>query len=106
MRKLLPLILLIALVAVMAFGCTAEDALGAGISVFMIICYGILSIIGLLLFILWIVTIVDCAKRNNDEFPGGGDNMKVVWLLLIILLGYIPSIIYYFMVMKKMPRKK
>jgi uncharacterized membrane protein YqaE (UPF0057 family) len=32
--------------------------------------------------------------------------MKIVWLLLIIILGYIPSIIYYFMVMKKMPRKK
>jgi len=65
-----------------------------------------LGIIGLLLFVLWIVTIVDCAKRSNDEFPGGGDNMKLVWLLLIILLGYIPSIVYYFMVMKKMPRKK
>jgi len=106
MKRLIPLILLIALVATMAFGCTSEEAVGAGIGIFMMVCYGIMGIIGLLLFILWIITIVDCAKRNNDEFPGGGDNMKLVWLLLIILLGYIPSIVYYFMVMKKMPAKK
>lgn len=105
MKKIIPIFFLAALLIITAAGCTAEDALGAGISVFMIICYGILSVIGLLLFILWIITIVDCAKRNNDEFPGGGDSMKIVWLLLIILLGYIPSIVYYFMVMKKMPRK-
>ncbi|MCD4670802.1 MAG: PLDc N-terminal domain-containing protein [Actinomycetia bacterium] len=106
MKKLLLLILLVALVAVIVFGCTTEEAFGAGVGIFMIICYGIMGIIGLLLFILWIITIVDCAKRNNDEFPDGGDNMKIVWLLLIILLGYIPSIVYYFMVMRKMPGKK
>jgi heme/copper-type cytochrome/quinol oxidase subunit 2 len=106
MKKLLTLVSLIMLVAALVSGCTAEDAAVGGLGAFMIICYGILVIIGLLLFVLWIITIVDCAKRKNDEFPGGGDNIKVVWLLLIILLGYIPSIIYYFMVMKKMPRKK
>jgi heme/copper-type cytochrome/quinol oxidase subunit 2 len=106
MKRLIPLVLLAALIPLMLFGCTAEDAVGAGLSVFLIVCYGILGIIGLLLFVLWIVTIVDCAKRSNDEFPGSGDNMKLVWLLLIILLGYIPSIVYYFMVMKKMPRNK
>ena len=71
MKKLLSLILLVALVAVMVCGCTAEDAVGAGLGIFMVICYGILAIIGLLLFILWIVTIVDCAKRGNDEFQIG-----------------------------------
>jgi heme/copper-type cytochrome/quinol oxidase subunit 2 len=106
MKKLLPLALIIMSIAAGVPACRAEDAVGAGLSAFLIICYGILVIIGLLLFILWIITIVDCAKRKSGEFPGGGENMKVVWLLLIILLGYIPSIIYYFMVMKKMPRKK
>jgi len=111
MKKLLPPILLIALVAAMAFSCTAEDAAVAGISIFMILCWGILAIIGLLLLVLWIVMLVDCIKRSNDEFPGTGEDTKTIWLIVLIVtfvvnFWWIAAIVYYFVVMKKMPRKK
>jgi len=111
MKKLIPLVLLAALIPLMLFGCTAEDAVGAGISVFMIVCWGVLALVGLFLFILWIITLVDCIKRDNSEFPGSGENTKTIWLVVLIVtfvvnFWWVASIVYYFMVMKKMPRKK
>lgn len=113
MKKLLPILLMAALLIVMAAGCTAEDAVGAGLSVFLIVCFGVLGLVGLFLFIVWIVAIVDVAKRGNDEFPNATDNTKTIWLVVLIVtfvlgmgLSWIAAIVYYFMVMKKMPRKK
>ena len=111
MKRLLPLILLAALIPLLVFGCTAEDAAGAGFSVFMFVCWGVLALIGLFLFILWIITLVDCIKRGNDEFPGAGENTKTIWLVVLIVtfvvnFWWVAAIVYYFMVMKKMPRKK
>lgn len=111
MKKLLPLSFLIVLVAAIVSGCTTEDAIGAGVSIFMILCWGILAIIGILLLVLWIVTLVDCIKRSNDEFPGTGENTRTIWLIVLIVtfvvnFWWVASIVYYFVVMKKMPRKK
>jgi hypothetical protein len=111
MKRLIPLILLTALIPLLVFGCTAEDAVGAGVSVFMFICWGVLALVGLFLFILWIITLVDCIKRDNSEFPGAGENTKTIWLVILIVtfvvnFWWVASIVYYFMVMKKMPRKK
>ena len=113
MKKLLPILLLAALLVVMAAGCTTEDAVGAGVGVFLFVCFGILGIIGLFLFILWIVDLVDCIKRGNDEFPNAGENTRTIWLVVLIVTfvvgigsSWIAAIVYYFMVMKKMPRKK
>ena len=41
----------------------------------------------LLWFVLWIVAIVDCAKSNNPN--------KVVWIVVIILLPFLGSILYF-----------
>ena len=38
-------------------------------------------------FVLWIVAIVDCAKSNNPN--------KVVWIVVIILLPFLGSILYF-----------
>ncbi len=113
MKKLLLILLMAALLIVVVAGCTAEDAVGAGLSVFLIVCFGVLGLVGLFLFIVWIVAIVDVAKRGNDEFPNATDNTKTIWLVVLIVtfvlgmgLSWIAAIVYYFMVMKKMPRKK
>ena len=56
------------------------------------------------LFAFWIWMIVDCAKRKFK-----GDSDKVVWILVIVLLGIIGAAIYYFAVKsgdKKISRKK
>jgi hypothetical protein len=38
-------------------------------------------------FVLWIVAIVDCAKSSNPN--------KVVWIVVIILLPFLGSILYF-----------
>jgi len=45
----------------------------------------------LLSFVVWIAAIVDIAKSRFDSGA-----TKVVWLLLVIFLGVIGAIIYYF----------
>ncbi len=44
-------------------------------------------LIGLLCFIFWIVALVDCLKGNNSN--------KVLWVLLIVLLPFLGTILYF-----------
>lgn len=88
----------------------AERAIGYGLAGFWIFCSVIGVLISLFLFVIWILMIVDCAKRANDEFPGGGENAKTIWLVLLIAswvigLWWVAAIVYYFIVKRKMPRK-
>lgn len=64
----------------------------------------ILMAVFVFLFVFWILMIIDCAKR---EFKG--ENDKVVWILVLVFLGFIGAIIYYFVVKvndKKSVKKK
>jgi hypothetical protein len=96
--------------------CTTEDASAAAIGTAtagfagmmgIFICLYVLAFVaGIFLFVVWIIALVDCAKRENLEFPSPSENSKVLWILIIVLSGGVGAIIYYFLVMKKMPRKK
>jgi len=55
----------------------------------------IILLLSLLIFVGWIWMIIDCAKRNRFR---SGD--RVVWILLLVLLGPIGMVLYYFMVMR------
>ncbi|MEK6920964.1 MAG: PLDc N-terminal domain-containing protein [Nanoarchaeota archaeon] len=68
-----------------------EDAFGVTMILFMF--FGIMLVI--LTIIFWIWTIIDVARRDFKN-----SNERLIWLLLIILLGIIPSIVYYFVVMR------
>ncbi len=88
-----------------------SDAVGLGIGAFAIICWVVFALIGLFLFIVWIIAIVDCAKRKKEEFPSDAENAKTIWLVILIAswavgLSWLAAILYYFMVMKKKPRNK
>ena len=48
------------------------------------------------LFVFWILMIIDCAKRNFKN-----ENEKVVWIIVIALLGAIGAAVYYFAVKVK-----
>lgn len=50
-------------------------------------------VIAILAFIFWIFMLIDCAKRNFKN-----DNEKVIWIIVIALLGAIGAAIYYFAV--------
>lgn len=38
-------------------------------------------------FVLWVVALVDCIKGNNPN--------KIVWIIVIILLPFLGSILYF-----------
>ncbi len=52
----------------------------------------------------WIWMLVDCLKRNNDEFPTGGNNAKLIWVLVIVLTHFIGALIY--LILIKLGTKK
>lgn len=45
------------------------------------------NLLYLLVFILWVVAIVDCAKSNNPN--------KVVWIIVILVLPLLGSLLYF-----------
>ncbi len=47
-------------------------------------------------FVFWIFMLIDVAKRNFKE-----QNEKIVWILVVALVGIIGALIYYFVVKKK-----
>ena len=124
MKKIFSLALLLLFVAMVLLGvsCTNKEVTeeivgGMAISGFVgiWICIAVVGgLIGLFLFVVWIIALVDCARRKPDEFPAGagGENAKTIWLVILIAtffvtqLNGVAAIVYYFMVMKKMPRKK
>jgi hypothetical protein len=59
-------------------------------------------LIALGLMALWIWMLIDCIKRDEDQFPPMGDNTKLIWILIVVLAGWLGAIIYYFMVKQKM----
>ena len=87
--------------AAIAAGGTAALGL-AGIWICFIVVFWLA---GIFLFVVWIMMLVDCAKRDNSEFPNAGESTKTMWLLIVILASGVGAIIYYFLVKKKMPRK-
>ena len=46
-------------------------------------------IIAVLVFIFWIWMIVDCAKRRFRN-----DAEKIIWLIVIVLLGWLGALVY------------
>ncbi len=50
---------------------------------------------GLLAFAFWLYTLIDCVRR---DFPNDTD--KIIWVLVIALLNWIGSLVYYFVVMR------
>jgi len=65
---------------------------------------GIIGMIGILLaiavgvffFVFWVSMLVDCLKRRFRN-----DNDRILWTLVIIFVGLLGAIIYYFVVKEK-----
>ncbi len=68
--------------------------------------YAIIAfLIGITLFIFWIMALIDCIRRDEKDFAIGGDNAKLVWILLLILVRGISGLIYYLLIMRNTPVK-
>jgi hypothetical protein len=68
-----------------------SSAIAGGIFGAMILLYVGAIILGILLSVFWIIEIIDVARREFVD-----PNMKVVWLLVVILVHTLGAIIYYF----------
>ena len=63
-------------------------------------------IISIVLFVFWIIALIDCIKRDNKDFAIGGENAKLIWILILILVRSITPVVYYLLIIKKKPQKK
>ena len=90
-----------------------EETIGPIIAVFMMFLAGLMFLLYFLFIILifvvsiggtilWIMMIIDVVQRPDDQFPDPGENTKLLWVLIVVLTGFIGAGIYYFMVKKKM----
>lgn len=102
--------LLLLLPATAAFAQNEGDAAGAagglafaGFGLVCMVLYFALVIAGL---VFWIMMIVDVAKREESQFPNSTGSSKTIWLIVVILLGIIGAIVYYFAVKRKAPLPK
>ncbi|GEM_PF-541539 len=96
--------------------CSGEDATAAaigtatagfaGLWILLIFVWAIAWGAGIFFFVIWIISLVDCAKRDAMDFPNATDNTKVLWILIIVLAGGIGALIYYIVIMRQSPRKK
>jgi len=84
-------------------------AAGTGLAGIWICIITFAVLIGLGLFVLWIIMLVDCIKRKPEDFPSGNESEKTTWLVILLVsffvmnLSGIAAIVYYFMVRKKKP---
>jgi hypothetical protein len=67
----------------------------------------VFAVIGLALFIFWIFMLIDCIKRTNWK----KESDKNLWLIVLIVglvvgLGPIAAIVYYFAVKRQLDAKK
>jgi membrane protein insertase Oxa1/YidC/SpoIIIJ len=81
----------------------ATTGLVAGLGIFFLV----FMLIGLVLFIFNIWMIIDCAARQDSDFP---NNNKSMWLILMIVgifigFGWIVALVYYFSIKKKAGKK-
>jgi prolipoprotein diacylglyceryltransferase len=52
-------------------------------------------------FVFWLWMLVDCLKRPDDKFAIGGTYAKLIWVLVIVFVGFIGALIYYFLVKRR-----
>jgi hypothetical protein len=53
--------------------------------------FGLYGIFGIIAFVFWVIQLVDAIRRRFVD-----PNMKIVWILVIVLLNWIGALIYYF----------
>jgi phosphotransferase system glucose/maltose/N-acetylglucosamine-specific IIC component len=92
---------------------TAASAAGLGLfGIFQsMCCFGYLFIWMLVAaaLIFWIVAVLDVVQRPDGYFPEAiagrwNPNERLIWVLVVVFLGWIGALVYYFVVMKKYPR--
>lgn len=88
---------------------SAGNAAGAGVGLAITCCWGVVVLLFLALFVLWVIMLIDVIQRQEYEFPNSTGSSKTLWLVILIAsvvvsLYWAAAIVYYFMVFKKVKR--
>jgi hypothetical protein len=86
-----------------------SNAGNAGLTFGILACYGVFMLIALALFIMNIWMLIDAIGRQEYEYPNSTGSSKNLWVImlavgLVLGLGGIVAIIYFFMIFKKVKR--
>jgi len=81
-------------------GATAAATGGALIAI--LIVWAFFAIAGLVLFVFWVIMLIDVFKRTNWK----QESDKTLWIVLVLLLGWIGAVAYYFAVKRSLDTKK
>lgn len=79
---------------------SAATAASAGLGIGMLIIWGLMMIVGIFLFVFWIIMLIDTFKRTNWK----QESDKTLWIILVIVLGYLGAIIYYFAIKRPLDK--
>ncbi|MFA5866993.1 MAG: hypothetical protein WC891_03395 [Actinomycetota bacterium] len=87
----------------------AASALCGGFGLIYLVCWGLVALIAIALFVFWILMLIDCFQRDESEFPNSTGNSKTIWLVVLLAswllsMSWLAALIYYFMVKRAMPR--
>lgn len=72
---------------------TGVPAVSAGLGIGLIILWCVMMLLSILLFVFWLLMLIDCVKRDFEQ--------KTLWIVLIVLLGWIGATAYYFAIKRK-----
>jgi uncharacterized membrane-anchored protein len=64
--------------------------------VFVILLFLVFFVLAILAFVFWVIMLVDTIQRKFKN-----ENDKIVWILVIVLVGIVGAIIYYFIVKRE-----
>ena len=74
----------------------------AGMGIWAVCC--MIPMLLLAVFNIWML--IDAIMRQENEYPNSTGNSKIIWILLLVFVGLLAAIFYYFMVFKKIKRAK
>ena len=80
----------------------ATTAATGGALVVILIVWAFFAIAGLAVLVFWIIMLIDVFKRTNWK----QESDKTLWIVLIIVLGWIGAAAYYFAVKRELDAKK
>lgn len=80
----------------------ATTAATGGALVVILIVWAFFAIAALAVFVFWIIMLIDVFKRTNWK----QESDKTLWIVLIIVLGWIGAAAYYFAVKRELDAKK
>ena len=67
------------------------DSSGAAAGIFSILLLLVVGVVALVGLAFWIWMLVDCATKES-----GQGNDKIIWILVIVLTGWLGALIYFF----------